>query len=258
MSEARPPYINAATATLTAPRIAPTFFGRNTQALDNNNLASPTTLCLPPAACLAGHTSSPTLSFMSGVDSAAQLPSTSKEERAKAEPPNLTAQQQAQLTALLNFRPSSRDVISGIAPHVFDDQRSSWRAVPRRLHRTGARSAYLQLYPSTSTAPSLIPREMRTLSWQCILRRRRTPPHYRLRLSSRLRPFHPSPRLHIIKQPRAAASGSSSRRSSSASSRRTSASLSLNRRASLTTPSIQTPPCHIYHHRLSFHQKPNS
>ncbi|KAJ7857178.1 hypothetical protein B0H13DRAFT_2283316 [Mycena leptocephala] len=48
--------------------------------------------------------------------------------------PSLNAQQQAQLAALLNFKPSSRDVISGIAPHVFDDQRSPYR--PRRRRRT--------------------------------------------------------------------------------------------------------------------------
>ncbi|KAJ7088382.1 hypothetical protein B0H15DRAFT_289580 [Mycena belliarum] len=40
--------------------------------------------------------------------------------------------QQAQLAALLSFKPSSRDVISGIAPHVFDDQRSPRRPRPRR------------------------------------------------------------------------------------------------------------------------------
>ncbi|KAJ7160599.1 hypothetical protein C8R43DRAFT_342093 [Mycena crocata] len=51
-------------------------------------------------------------------------------------PVSLTPQQQAQITALLNFKPSSRDVISGIAPHVFDDQRSSYR--PRRRRRASS------------------------------------------------------------------------------------------------------------------------
>ncbi|KAJ6602327.1 hypothetical protein B0H10DRAFT_660808 [Mycena sp. CBHHK59/15] len=39
----------------------------------------------------------------------------------------LTLQQQQQLASLLNFKPSSRDVISGIAPHVFDDRRPRHR-----------------------------------------------------------------------------------------------------------------------------------
>ncbi|KAJ7669073.1 hypothetical protein B0H17DRAFT_1335778 [Mycena rosella] len=43
-----------------------------------------------------------------------------------------SAQQQAQLAALLSFKPSSRDVIGGIAPHIFDDQRRPYRPRPRR------------------------------------------------------------------------------------------------------------------------------
>ncbi|KAJ7111249.1 hypothetical protein C8R44DRAFT_883074 [Mycena epipterygia] len=46
--------------------------------------------------------------------------------------PSLSAQQQqAQLAALLRFKPSSRDVIGGIAPHVFDDS-SPFPRRPRR------------------------------------------------------------------------------------------------------------------------------
>ncbi|KAF7367713.1 hypothetical protein MSAN_00835100 [Mycena sanguinolenta] len=76
---------------------------------------------------------------MSGVDSAVQLPSTNEEEG---------------LTALLNFRPSSRDVISGIAPHVFDDQRSSWRARSRRRRRTSSQERRRR---SASPAPHRSP-----------------------------------------------------------------------------------------------------
>ncbi|KAJ6569138.1 hypothetical protein B0H19DRAFT_1232094 [Mycena capillaripes] len=50
--------------------------------------------------------------------------------------PSLSPEQQAQLAALLSFKPSSRDVISGIAPHVFDDQRPSYRS--RRRRRTSS------------------------------------------------------------------------------------------------------------------------
>ncbi|KAJ7250178.1 hypothetical protein B0H12DRAFT_681319 [Mycena haematopus] len=86
--------------------------------------------------------SPPAPSFMA-IDSAAQLPSNNGGEGLSAEappPPSLAQQQaQAQLTALLNFKPSSRDVISGIAPHVFDDQRPSYRARSRRrLRRTSS------------------------------------------------------------------------------------------------------------------------
>ncbi|KAK7064990.1 hypothetical protein R3P38DRAFT_63174 [Favolaschia claudopus] len=53
---------------------------------------------------------------------------------------SLSAQQQAQIAALLNFRPSSRDVISGIAPHVFEDQRYPWRSSPRSRNRRRGRT----------------------------------------------------------------------------------------------------------------------
>ncbi|KAJ6501782.1 hypothetical protein DFH09DRAFT_298394 [Mycena vulgaris] len=59
-------------------------------------------------------------------------------------PAMLSAQQQA----LLSFKPSSRDVISGIAPHVFEDQRSPYR--PR--HRRRATSPDCRARPSTPTS----------------------------------------------------------------------------------------------------------
>lgn len=64
----------------------------------------------------------------------------SLDDRSKSPPPSPSAQQQAaRLAALLNFRPSSRDVISGIAPHVFDDQPSAYRrSRSRRRRRTSS------------------------------------------------------------------------------------------------------------------------
>ncbi|KAJ7461359.1 hypothetical protein B0H11DRAFT_2241791 [Mycena galericulata] len=67
-------------------------------------------------------------------------------------PPAVLSAQQAQLAALLSFKPSSRDVISGIAPHVFDDQRSPYRPRHRR------RSTSPDLRPRRSSSPNLGPR----------------------------------------------------------------------------------------------------
>jgi len=56
------------------------------------------------------------------------------EDASNSESSRVSAQQQerAQLAALSRFKPSSRDVISGFAPHLFNDQRP--------LHRRGSRS----------------------------------------------------------------------------------------------------------------------
>ncbi|KAJ7474125.1 hypothetical protein FB451DRAFT_1247951 [Mycena latifolia] len=66
-----------------------------------------------------------------GVDEAGYASETGPGDISRA-PAALNAQQQAQLAALLSFKPSSRDVISGIAPHVFDDQHSLYRSRHRR------------------------------------------------------------------------------------------------------------------------------
>ncbi|KAF7340418.1 hypothetical protein MVEN_01961700 [Mycena venus] len=85
------------------------------------------------------------------IDTATQLPNNNGGDAvsvgegrgpddADRSPPSLSPQQQAQLAALLRFRPSSRDVISGIAPHVFDDHRASPRSRSRRRRRTSSPS----------------------------------------------------------------------------------------------------------------------
>ncbi|KAJ7019492.1 hypothetical protein C8F04DRAFT_333645 [Mycena alexandri] len=64
-------------------------------------------------------------------------------------PPSVSAQQ----AALLRFKPSSRDVISGIAPHVFDDQRSSYRPRRRRQRRPSPESRRRSVSPPPHRSP---------------------------------------------------------------------------------------------------------
>ncbi|KAF8152829.1 hypothetical protein K438DRAFT_1863896 [Mycena galopus ATCC 62051] len=118
----------------------------------STELGNPLTCLLAPRPCVyqpeacviiqADTTLSPAPSFMS-VDSAAQQPNNTGgevgvKESPKPAAPSLSTQQQAQLAALLNFKPSSRDVISGIAPHIFDDQRPTRRSRSRRRRHTSS------------------------------------------------------------------------------------------------------------------------
>ncbi|KAJ7660860.1 hypothetical protein DFH06DRAFT_380921 [Mycena polygramma] len=100
-------------------------------------------------------------------DTAVQLPNNdgvdgdSNSGREVSQDARENALYQAQMAALLNFRPSSRDVISGIAPHVFEDQpqRSRYRPRPRRRTSTSSLACRRR---SVSPAPNRSPLRLPT------------------------------------------------------------------------------------------------
>ncbi|KAJ7159604.1 hypothetical protein C8R46DRAFT_1194895 [Mycena filopes] len=76
------------------------------------------------------------------------------EEKATAAAPPASISAAAQQAALLRFKPSPRDVISGIAPHVFEDQRSGSYYYRQQQHRRRRRRSSPEFIRRRSVSPS--------------------------------------------------------------------------------------------------------